>query len=516
MSEATGRAGEVVERLLGLGVSEAVLAPGSRSGPLALALHAADAQGLMRLHVRVDEREAGFLALGLAKASGRPVPVVTTSGTAVANLHPAMLEALHTRVPVIALTADRPGRLRGTGANQTTDQRAIFPGVDFTDDISELGPLDGPVQVNLEFDEPLVEAVEWRFDRRPFDPPRTGGASTRGATTCEGSKRGVVVAGDGAGPRARALADALGWPLLAEPSSGVRDERALGAYRLLLAGPLGDQIEQVVSLGHATLSRPVTGLLTRPDLDVVHLGDASTFPGVPGPNVVLTDDVIPNGQADPAWRETWRAVDEAARAAIDDLKTDALRLAETVWSAAAGGALVMGSSSAARDLDLVRPGPAPDVVVANRGLAGIDGLLSTAVGVALGAGRPTHALVGDLTFCHGANGLLIGPREPRPDLAVVVASDDGGAIFSLLEQGDPAYASAFERVYATPTGTQIAALCQAHGVPHRRVAVDELADALATAPDGISVIEVPLDRTRRRAESEAIAAAVATSMEQRR
>ena len=149
----------LVERLLTLGATEAVLAPGSRSGPLALALHAADAQGLLRLHVRVDEREAGFLALGMSKATGAPVPVVTTSGTAVANLHPAMLEAWHTGARVVAVTADRPARMRGTGASQTTDQREIFPRVRFVDRVEGLRPSAGPVHLNLELDEPLRQPL---------------------------------------------------------------------------------------------------------------------------------------------------------------------------------------------------------------------------------------------------------------------------------------------------------------------------------------------------------------------
>ncbi len=161
---AVGVARRLVNALLGWKVTDAVLAPGSRSGPLALAFAAADEQGLIRLHVRVDEREAGFLALGLAKASHRLVPVITTSGTAVANLHPAMLEAKHANVPVLAVTADRPARLRGTGANQTTDQREIFPGIPFIDRVKQLDG--GPAHLNLELDEPLIEPIDWDFQPR--------------------------------------------------------------------------------------------------------------------------------------------------------------------------------------------------------------------------------------------------------------------------------------------------------------------------------------------------------------
>lgn len=496
----------LVERLLGLGATEAVLAPGSRSGPLALALHAADAQGLLRLHVRVDEREAGFLALGMSKATGRLVPVVTTSGTAVANLHPAMLEAWHTGARVVAVTADRPARMRGTGANQTTDQRQIFPRVRFVDSVAGLTSGSGPVHLNLELDEPLVEQVAWTFHAEQVASPQAMPAPGERLTA---GPRTVVVAGDGAGPAARRIADAGGWPLLAEPSSGVRDERAIGAYRLLLAShPLAERIERVVSCGHPTLSRPVTGLLLRDDVEVVHVGGPHTFPGPAGTNVRFVEWVDVDEADDTDWFDAWGEADRVARSAIDTLAPPAHRLAEAVWQASAGGVLVVGSSSVVRDLDLVAPGPAPDVVVANRGLAGIDGTVSTAVGVALATARPTTALMGDLTFLHGANGLLIGPHEPRPDLRVVVASDDGGAIFSLLEQGDAAYAPSFERIYGTPTGTDLAALCRAHGVGHEIVAVDDLASALATPPAGLWVVEVPLDRTTRRADATAVAAAV--------
>lgn len=496
----------LVERLLTLGATEAVLAPGSRSGPLALALHAADAQGLLRLHVRVDEREAGFLALGMSKATGAPVPVVTTSGTAVANLHPAMLEAWHTGARVVAVTADRPARMRGTGASQTTEQRQIFPRVRFVESVADLVSGTGPVHVNLELDEPLIEQVTWDFHVDRLAPPRSMPAP---GERLPSGPRTVVVAGDGAGPTARRIAEAGGWPLLAEPSSGVRDDRAIGAYRLLLASHrLAGRIERVVSCGHPTLSRPVTGLLLRDDLEVVHVGSPLTFPGPAGPNVRFAEWVDADEPDDTDWFDAWREADRVARAAIDTLAPPAHRLAEAVWRASAGGVLVVGSSSVVRDLDLVAPGDAPDLVVANRGLAGIDGMVSTAAGVALATGRPTTAVMGDLTFLHGANGLLVGPHEPRPDLRVVVASDDGGAIFSLLEQGDAAYADSFERIYGTPTGTDLAALCRAHGVDHEVVAVDDLVGVLATPPAGVSVVEVPLDRTSRRADATAVAAAV--------
>ena len=501
----------LVEQWLLLGVTDVVLAPGSRSGPLAVALHAADAAGHVRLHVRVDEREAGFLALGLAKASGRPVPVITTSGTAVANLHPAMLEARHARVPVIAVTADRPGRLRGTGANQTTDQRRIFPGLPFTDDPDEVPQ--APFHLNLELDEPLLDPGRdwtWSPSRTPdwtMSAPLEPAVPTHVDPT-----RTIVVAGDASPTPPRGL------PLLAEPTSGARTDGALTAGRLVLAhSPLAEQVERVVSLGHATLSRPVTRLLARTDVEIVHVGDQSTFPVPAGPNVRFVDAVELDGTPDPAWLAAWQDADARATVAVSEQLdgTTPLDVARTVWDTVDGGLLVVGSSSPVRDLDLVAP-PVDDgrTVLANRGLAGIDGTLSTAIGAALAhPGRGALAVVGDLTFLHGANGLLVGPHEPRPDLTIVLVNDDGGAIFSTLEQGAPDYADAFERVFGTPTGTDVAALCRAHGVEHQRVEPRGLADALRTRPRGLSVVEVAVDRSGRRALGARIDAAVRAALD---
>ncbi|MCW2830827.1 MAG: 2-succinyl-5-enolpyruvyl-6-hydroxy-3-cyclohexene-carboxylate synthase, partial [Aeromicrobium sp.] len=498
---AMGVARRLMMQLTAWHVTEAVLAPGSRSGPLALALAEADRRGHIRLHVRVDEREAGFLALGLAKTSGRPVPVVTTSGTAVANLHPAMLEARHSGVRVLAVTADRPGRLRGTGANQTTDQCEIFPGIPFADRVKAIeGLTDGPMHLNLELDDPLLEPIEWDFE---------GGMSVSWAwqdtpaTPLDLGPRTVVVAGDDARQPARVLARDAGWPLLAEPSSGSRNGEALVAYRLLLKHlPLAAQIERVVSFGHATLSRPITQLLARTDIDIVHVGDQSTFPVPAGPNVRFVEQTLlgPDqtggapvalggvsvpGPDDPGWLASWQAADALAVAAVESQLDGStpLDVARCVNQAVPpGGLLFVGSSSPIRDLDLVaRPYSVGErrLIVANRGLAGIDGVLSSAIGAALA--RPSGraiAYVGDLTFLHGSNGLLIGPDEPRPDLTIVVASDDGGSIFSTLEQGAPDYAASFERVYATPTGARIGALCAGYRVPHQVVQPLDLAAAL--------------------------------------
>jgi len=288
MNPSTACARTLVDELVRCGVREAVVAPGSRSAPLAMALHDADAQGRLRLHVRVDERSAGFLALGLAKGSRRPVPVVTTSGTAVANLHPAVLEASHAGVPLLVLSADRPAALRGTGANQTTDQAGLFGtavrlSVDWpatSGDGRDLRALvcrawatgtgvrtrlPGPVQLNLQLDDPLVPGEG--HDPLRWPQGRPGGAPwtvvepdpTGEPVPLRQGPRTVVLAGDGAGPQARQAAERGGWPLLAEPSSGSRTGAfPIAAYRLLLdADHLGGAIERVVVAE------------TRPDLTLV-------------------------------------------------------------------------------------------------------------------------------------------------------------------------------------------------------------------------------------------------------
>ncbi len=501
MSEANsvGVARRLVMALLAQEVSEAVLAPGSRSGPLALALHAADEQGLIRLHVRVDEREAGYLALGLAKASGRPVPVVTTSGTAVANLHPAMLEALHSRIPIVAVTADRPARLRGTGANQTTHQPGIFPGIPFTDRVTGLAGAvreGGPAHVNLEFDDPLIEPVDWDFPQGSWSMSAQGSGRVQSFSA---GQRTVVIAGDGADPTMAATAAVAGWPIVAEPSSGLRGAAtSVACGRIVLGGPLADRIERIVVTGHPTLSRPVTRLLARTDMPIVHLGDAATFPAEAGENVTFADSLQVRGSTPEGWVRSW--LDSGDRIAAALLAVEPLTVARAAWEAAVGGLLVLGSSNPIRDVDLVAPVREPGPrVLANRGLAGIDGTVSTAIGAALASRGRAVALMGDLTFLHGANGLLIGPQEPRPDLTVVVLNDDGGGIFHTLEQGAPEYGAAFERVFGTPTGTSIGSLCAAHGVPHRLVEARHLAAELEKEPSGIEVVEVRVTRAGRRA-----------------
>ncbi|MCU1599999.1 MAG: 2-succinyl-6-hydroxy-2,4-cyclohexadiene-carboxylic acid synthase/2-oxoglutarate decarboxylase [Frankiales bacterium] len=504
MNPSTALARTLVDELLRQGVTEAVLAPGSRSAPLAFALHDAD----IRLHVRIDERSAGFLALGLAKASGRPVPVVTTSGTAAVNLHPAVVEASYAHVPLLVLTADRPPELRGSGANQTIDQVKLYgdsarwfvevgaPELgqeDYWRSVAVraiacaaggLGTPPGPVHLNLAFREPLVPdgaAV-----------PAGRAATIRRATGTvrvedDLPDRTLVVLGDGADLSVLELAASRGWPVIAETSSGATGPNVVDCGELLA----GWQVpERVLVVGRPTLSRAIGRLVASAPSDVVashgtwadprHTADR-VLPGVPAVSRSST-----------GWVAEWVEAGRRVRTAITPLLQELSEPSVAVAVASSPSPLVVGSSKPVRDLLLA---PARTRVLANRGAAGIDGMISTAVGAALAWGEHTVALVGDLTFLHDSNSLVIGPDEPRPDLTIVVTNNDGGAIFGLLEQGAPEHESAFERVFGTPHGVDLEALCAATRTTYTRATtLDELRKAIRPSA-GISVVEVRTDRT---------------------
>ncbi|MDQ7991288.1 MAG: 2-succinyl-5-enolpyruvyl-6-hydroxy-3-cyclohexene-1-carboxylic-acid synthase [Propionicimonas sp.] len=537
MSRSYECARTVLAQVLAQGVTDLVLAPGSRSAPLALAAHEAAGAGRLRLHVRVDERTAGFLALGLAKGAGRCAAVATTSGTAVGNLLPAVMEASHAGIPLLVLSADRPADLVGTGANQTTRQDGIF-GVfvrheEYVDAGS--GPdrwaaqaaaavvaaqgrasLDpGPVHLDLALPEPLVPdgAAGWPDLPAVVEPVAAG----PGVTVLAPGPRTVVVCGDATaeqGAAARGFAEAAGLPLFAEPSSAARrGPNALRCGRLLLGGDLAGSIRRVVMFGHPTLSRPVTRLLTRADVELVVVGRGPALPD-PGHRTALRAEAVALEPAEPSWLTAWQAADRACGARLDALLAgldypSGPALAAAVLAGTRVGTVALGNSMAIRDADLapILDGPVP--VLANRGLSGIDGTVSTAAGIALATGEPVTLLCGDLSFVHDANALAIGPAEARPRLRVVVADDAGGAIFATLEYGEDRFAAPFERVFATPSGADPVALARAFGVPARRIGLAELPSVLAVAPLGPEVLVVAVDRDRRRALAGALAACAA-------
>jgi 2-succinyl-5-enolpyruvyl-6-hydroxy-3-cyclohexene-1-carboxylate synthase len=521
----------IIEELITRGVRDVVLAPGARSAPLAYECFEADRIGLLRLHVRVDERTAGFLGLGLAKGSGAPVAVLTTSGTATANLHPAVLEAWHAHVPLVVITASRPRSLINSGSNQTVDQDQLFgrhvrayAGLSdevldhrswrfevarlFTAATGLRTRMPGPVQLNVEFSEPLMpteftwpppapELVITATENPPEPRMLPDGAQT------------VIIAGDctpAVGKEVADLAAAAGIPLMAEPSSNARrGSAALSTYRLLMSSPLAEEIERVVMFGRPTLSRPVSKLLARDDVELVVVSAYADWID-PGRAASLVTDAVRLPEAENLqWFEAWEEADRLVRKRLDSLLAAQTylagpALAAMLWSALdTDDVLFAGSSGPIRDLDLAPIGAESPRVYANRGLSGIDGNVSTAAGIALALERPTHALLGDLTTLHDTTGLVIGQMEPRPDLRIVVANDDGGSLFATLEQGEPAHMGAFERLFGTPQGLQFEALASAARIGYRRVrTANELTQILTEPPAGLQLVEAVIDRAQRR------------------
>lgn len=500
------------------GVGDVVICPGSRSTAVAIGLaEAAQATGL-RLHTRTDERAGAFLALGLAKARGIAA-IVVTSGTALGNLMPAIMEARHSGVPLVVVTADRPATQIGTGTNQTTDQIGIFGRhvVDqlhlaSTDDAPQawFGQLarvlaaarglrtrtPGPVQVNAAFTEPFTSTAGRAVPQpalarieaaRPADPVRL-----------PAGPRTVVLAGDAppaVGRRARAVAEAASVPLLAEPSSNARAGRcAMRNYRLLLDGELGQQIERVVCFGHPTLSRPISRLLARPDIELVMVSQLADWPD-PGARAAVVCDDVDLAPGHPDWLAAWHAaaMQSPHPGGPDDLITGPQLAAEVV--AAARGNLVFGASNPIRDADLAAiPQESDTACWANRGLAGIDGVLATATGIVLGSQQPGTVLLGDLGFLHDIGSLHIPAGQPVPDLRVVVADDDGGGIFRTLEVAGNQW---FEPLFAMPHGRDLVGLAAGFGWPASRVSrIDELRARLARPISGIEVLVVPIDPNR--------------------
>ena len=544
MNPSTALARVLVDELARGGLVEAVVAPGSRSTPLALALVAHPG---IRVHVRVDERSASFLALGLARASRRPVAVVCTSGTAAANLHPAVMEADESAVPLLVLTADRPPELRGTGANQTVDQIGLYGGavrmfaeVGTPDPVpgmvaywrslacrawgAAVGGRPGPVHLNVAFRDPLTpddtaagwpEPLEGRPGHRPWIN-RPGPPADPAPFVLPSAERGVIVCGDGDYDPVPylALAELTGWPLLAEPTSNARRAGAVSTYRQLLASPrfVSEHApELVVSVGRPNLSRQILAFLRRAERHVVVtsgvVGDpaGSLADGFSDPARTATDVVAavapPAGLGSGApqgtdWSEGWLRAEAAARGALDavldgDEALSEPRLARDLVShLSAGSLLFAGSSMPIRDLDATMRARCGVRLVGNRGVSGIDGTVSTAVGAALAhqseGGGHAYALLGDLALLHDQNGLIIGPGEPRPDLAVVVVNNDGGGIFSGLEQaGHPD----FERVFGTPHGVSMERVAAVADLPYTRLEwATDLPKALLG--EGLRVIEV--------------------------
>ena len=548
MNPSTAQARVLVDELVRGGVRRAVIAPGSRSAPLALAL---ERHAGMAVHTEIDERSAGFLALGIAKAVQRPVAVVCTSGTAVANLHPAVIEAHHSRTPLLLVTADRPGELRDTGANQTIDQVGLFgSAVRWAADMDvaterrgvvsywrsmaaravaeATGRPAGPVQLNVPLRDPLaptddeswIESLEGRQDGQPWTS-RTADHAVADPSTVQAlagqvarTSRGALVLGDVAVDSAAAVAfaSAAGWPVLADPHSNARTSDSVVSVADLLLADGGfsrsSTPHMAVVVGRPVLARSVRRWLD--EVDQVVLIDADGWWLDPArrstqivradPSAVLDDVAAALGPPPSSdWLSRWQQAERAARAAIDKvldaqtLPTEPRVARDLAECLPDGTLLAVASSMPIRDLASVMRPRAGLRVLGNRGASGIDGFVSTVLGAAIAHDGPVVALTGDLSLLHDQNGFLLG-REDRPDAVFVVLNNDGGGIFSLLEyRGDPG----FERLFGTPHGLRLATLAELYGLAyHPLVRATDLGELVGTAVSrgGISLIEVRTSR----------------------
>jgi 2-succinyl-5-enolpyruvyl-6-hydroxy-3-cyclohexene-1-carboxylate synthase len=529
----------VVDDLVRFGMEHATVSPGSRSTPIALALKR---HPNVNVHVHLDERAAGFFALGIAKATGRPVAVACTSGTAAAELLPAVVEASMSRATLVVLTADRPPELRGVGANQTIDQVGLFggfvrasvdapvPGDAPDEDVwhelvleitrASMGLPPGPVHLNLPFREPLVGEPA----TLPASPPSGTGFTLSADAEPEelaalqreitSTARGLILAGSmrESPPTLPELARRAGWPLLAEPTSNLRVPGALSAGQLLLAHPRFVERhvpEVVVQFGAAPTSRAGLELVRRASKLVIV--DQDHLVADPHRRAAWTIRAEPAGflhrlleGAEPPeespWLREWIGADASVREAVDALldgweEPYEGRVARDVAASAPDGSvLVVGSSMPVRDLDAYMAPRTGLGVVANRGASGIDGFVSTALGVSATEVRTT-ALCGDLTMLHDVGSLIWSARRGH-DCVVVVPNNDGGVIFSFLPQRD---LPELEELFTTPHGLDLAAVAAAAGAGHVRVErASDLIPAIGRARDagGVHVVEVPTAQAR--------------------
>lgn len=540
MNPSTHLARDLLDELVHQGVREVVLSPGSRSAPLAFAAARLARAGRVRLHVRLDERCAGFLAVGLARTSGDPVAVVCTSGTAVANLAPAVVEASYSALPLVVITADRPPEARGVASPQTIDQVGFFGQmVRHAADLGAArhpGPDDpaaaartvraavgtalaaamagapgtagsahcGPVHLNVALRLPLVP--EDGNDPVPGPVPARSGPPRARRTPLAGCDsreldalidvpaHGVLLVGDlpatalaGHQQWLAELAEACGWPVVAEPTANMHAASRFLPHAPLVLGTPGFlqryRPDLVLSVGTFGLSRPTLQLLgsarRHVAVELPFVGRECCDPVRTASRVLDAIPLPPSTPVrDPNWLSGWQDAAEAADRALSPVLNQAgLRgpaVAVDIWREAPDDALLLAAASwSVRHLEAFA-GPRSGVcVVGNRGANGIDGLVSTAWGAALAhqsEGRgPGLALMGDLAFLHDHNGLLGGSGETRPDLVIVVVDNNGGGIFHQLEQGRPEHARNFERLFGTPHGLDLVALARAAGIPAQRV-----------------------------------------------
>lgn len=493
-------AAALLANLVARGVTNFYLAPGARSQALAIAASQLADAGEVSLTIRLDERSLGFTALGRAQAEKSPSAIITTSGSAVANLHPAVIEAHHAGLPLLILSSDRPARLRGTGANQTTNQVGIFgssaPCIDVAAPSESVQPdagaiateaMDlifggarvGPAQLNLQFEEPLSAALpnaanllsQLSVIPKNYDRPVQ-------SAEIEIDDHTVVIAGAGATKKAQEFASQANLPLFAEPSSNARfGSQVVVNYPQLLNGETADRVKKVVVFGKPTLSRSVMRVIKSSELFVVRSRFEEFNPF--GNAELIVDQLVPLGKAHPSWLAAWQqdaAVDPRANFVTE------------VWESITDQALLFGAS----DLIRVAEGAVGDrdiQVFSNRGLAGIDGTVSTAIGIAQ-SGISVRALIGDLTLVHEISGMnLTGLGELNVQL--IVGNDNGGHIFDRLEMRENLSHQWFERLFTTPQQLDLSAIANGFGWQYVK-ATNSAELALAMSLSGFVLIDYQL------------------------
>ena len=498
MNTSTSLARVVVRQLIEAGITDAVISPGSRNAPISLAMYAASEKGLLKLHIRIDERSAAYFALGLAKASSRPVPIVCTSGTAVANYHPAVLEAHHSNVPLLVLTADRPAILRRTGANQTTEQARIFGNaVRYFADVSggvfplEL-PLDslhrGPVHLNLQFEEPLLPDEDSNWLNEIKVAPRVKPAGKSAGTLKVNTTRGVLIIGHDRGGLTVAevykIASDLEWPVISEDPLSFPE--AISHAALFLASPAIRKNlvpETVVVIGRTTLSRPINALIASAKTQIVidpRMATVDTY-RVADQRFIAAPKVV-SKPADPDWHEQWRKLSLRTAKLVSEISNWSESALARELAVELTGAVFIASSRPIRDLESFATPRTGIETFANRGLAGIDGNISTALGIA--TARPSAtAIIGDLAFLHDLTGLV---GNTSANLRIIAINNDGGGIFSTLPQANVA---GFETVFGTPHGLDLEKIAAGLGISAKTISsFAELKSELAKPISGISVL----------------------------
>ncbi len=525
-----------VGALADLGLVDVALSPGSRNTPVSLAFLA---EPKIRTHTVLDERSAGFFALGAAKASGLPAAMVSTSGTAAANYLPAIIEAGSSRTPLLALTADRPPELRDTGANQTIDQTKLYggavrlfhdvgvPDATTADAGAALALLAwsaaadqpaGPVHLNFPFREPFPtdftpaapSGLNHRAGYRTLPPEEIADLAARLS-----GKHALIIAGGyqrpGFATASAMLAGQAGIPVIADIQCRFPSPSSIEYGDLLARAGALDRLEPdlVLRIGPPPTSKPVWSWLETSDVEQLYLDDGGWREPLGNvdtayradPAATLAELIGTFEPADDGWMESWRTVDHDAGAAFHDaLEVEAAKavnepvIARATWQAAPHDSIIYaGSSMPIRDLDAFAGPPRSDIeVLANRGASGIDGLLSAAAGAAAAEGKRVVALTGDISALHDVNALEFIGRAELP-VTVVVVNNDGGGIFSFLPQASAVDGKRFDAAFATPHGRSLADIAAAFGIPGGPISSPaDLKDAMKVA--GPSLVEVRTDR----------------------